>query len=245
MMNLDYAEHTDIGRRNANQDFYCHVITADWALFAVADGLGGHDAGDKASRLFCQALTGLVAGSALDFVQNPQGVIERLMIDAAQQMSDEITEDLPDADACTTCAMVWLSEKLLVTAHVGDSRVYRMDSESIHWRTRDHSLVQVLLDQGLISEEEMGTHPYQWNLLNSICTNRTPRPELKLHPPLQPGESLLLCTDGFWEMIPGDEMIALGRSANLSDALSKAVGEAVRRAGLRSDNVTVQLIRTK
>lgn len=240
-----FAECTDIGHRKINQDYSAHLSTAKGILLVVADGLGGHKGGELASSLFCEALIALAEKNINKLRKTPEDSLRDLAVTAAEAMYAEIIQNHPDLDAHTTCVVCWVSlpENILTTLHVGDSRVYRFKQESIIWKSRDHSVVQMLVDTGQLKEEEMGTHPEQGALTRSIGVKKSIKPSVKTHEtPLQKGEGLLLCSDGLWEMISVKEMCSMAKQNKPQKRLEKLVVTAVKRAAPKSDNVTAQVL---
>ena len=130
-----------------------------------------------------------------------------------------------------------------MTAHCGDSRVYRLNPENIMWRTQDHSVLQQKLIRGEITEQEMGLHPEQNKLTRSINVGKTHPLEVHSYPVAQTGETFVLCTDGFWEFIKAHEWSELAQPECNRDNLVKLARLAVLRAEGQSDNVTVQWLR--
>lgn len=239
-----FAEMSDIGGRENNQDYCAHLFTEQGSLLVVADGLGGHEGGELASKLFCESLIVLAKNKLTELAQNPQQTLTALAEQSASNMSKILTHDHPGVDAHTTCVIAWISlpEYQLTTLHIGDSRIYRLHKHNIEWRSRDHSVVQMLVDAGDVSEDEMGTHPEQGCLTRSIGVDKEVKPSVKQHDnALQKGEALLLCSDGLWEMLTAKEIASLSDSSNLQKTLNKWIKKAIKRAGKDSDNVTAQL----
>lgn len=127
--------------------------------------------------------------------------------------------------------------------HAGDSRLIHFRNGELLTRTRDDSVVQVLFEKGEIREEEMGTHPDQGRLLQSLGGEDPPKPRLG-SAELEPGDALLLCTDGFWEHLSTGELEALTQTPprRMQAALDAAVAKAVQRAGPKADNTTATII---
>jgi len=241
----NFFANTRIGDRKNNQDYHAHLFDKKGTLLIVADGLGGHQGGELASRLFCESLV-LLAGNAIDdLCSNPDKTIESLAAQATDLMSKTMEEDYPGVDAHTTCAVCWInaSNHKLTTLHIGDSRIYRFNEKEIIWRSRDHSVVQMLVDTGQLTEEEMGTHPEQGALTRSIGVGKKTKATVKTQStPMQPGEALLLCSDGLWEMVSRKEICALAKKKNPEKQLHKLMSAAVKRAAPKSDNVTAELL---
>ena len=218
-------------------------VSQDYALFIVADGLGGHHAGEKASQFFCQGMLTLSDQYQPLLKNNPDSVFERWVNDAVAVMQQLFSGD-PDAEKShTTCAVLYVDEKQVITAHCGDSRIYKMNQKRVLWRTKDHSLTQQLLDEGKITEREMGSHPEQNQLTRSINILNKHKVDIKIYSPMEKGETFILCTDGFWEFIKEQELLQLAQQAVNKDELKKIAKLMVLRAQGYSDNVTVQLVR--
>lgn len=242
-MKLLSHQLTTIGDRDANQDYMMQDINDRYALFVVADGLGGHHAGEKASKYFCQGLFGLSSLYISDMAENPQKTMA-IWIDAAiDQMSDFFAGDQYVSDAHTTCAILYIQDDLLVVAHCGDSRVYRLTEEELLWRTKDHSVTQNLFEEGELTEQQMGVHPDQNILTRSINALKTHQPEINIYPAAEKGETFILCSDGFWEFTKTSELQRLAMPGIEKKDLMKQTQLAMLRASGRSDNITLQWIR--
>lgn len=242
-MKLQCHQLTTIGNRETNQDYMMQDVNDQYALFVVADGLGGHHAGEKASKYFCQGLFGLSSLYSPDMVENPKKAMASWIGGAIDQMSDFFAGDQLVANAHTTCAILYLQDDFLVVAHCGDSRVYRLTKEELLWRTKDHSVTQNLLEEGKLTEQQMGVHPDQNILTRSINVLKTHQPEIKIHPPAEKGETFVLCSDGFWEFTKTSEVQRLAMPGIEKKDLMKQAQLAMLRASGRSDNITVQWIR--
>jgi len=242
-MKLVHHQLTSQGNREINQDCMAYRVDPDFALFVVADGLGGHHAGEKASRFFCHGLiknAGLFVG-LMD--SGPAGTMA-LWIDAAIDEMRELFGDDPAAlEAHTTCAILYLDQKQVLTAHCGDSRVYRLNPREVVWRTRDHSVPQALLEEGRISESEMGGHPEQNCLRRSIGVAKGHQSEIAVYPAVEAGETFILCSDGFWGNVKAQEFLQLAQPESGINELGKAAKLSLLRANGKSDNITVQWVR--
>lgn len=143
-------------------------------------------------------------------------------------------------DAQTTLAMAWLDEQHLISVHVGDSRVYRINSSKVTWRTPDHTIVQQYFEEGKINADEMNEHPMQNHLLRSINRHEPIEPDIFVHPPLQPNETLLLCTDGFWTHLSEQDMVDLVHANSIKNKLPPLIKKIAAEPD--SDNITVQIV---
>ncbi len=244
-MKFDFYQITSAGDRKSNQDYMAHIINDNNALFVVADGLGGYQAGKRASGYFCQGLIGLAPKymQTLEDVKNPLAVVKSWIDAAIDEMAGLFGDDSAAGDAHTTCAILYINDSKIITAHCGDSRIYRMTADAILWRTKDHSMTQRLLDRGQIGELEMGFHPGQSKLTRSISINKAHSSEIKVHEASRPGETFVLCTDGFWSSIKEYELLRLAQPESGRKDLLKQAKTSYLRAEGKSDNLTAQWIR--
>ena len=244
-MTLEFYQLTSRGDREINQDFMAHIINDSYALFVVADGLGGHHAGEKASRFFCQGLLKGADTYSKQMVQNPVATFSSWITAAVSEMKGLFAIDKSGDDAHTTCAILYLDERQVLTAHCGDSRIYRMNSQQILWRTQDHSIPQQLLDAGKISEQGMALHPEQNQLTRAINILKPHEVEINLYPAMERSETFMLCSDGFWEYVKQAELLQLAEPGRGKGELAKLAQLALFRANGKSDNITVQWIRSR
>jgi len=212
---LRWGQCTDVGRqRPHNEDAVsCHIHLANdrppLALFQVADGLGGQDAGEVASRLAIETAWGVVReqiwlphlrGEALTIEQ-----IEAALGQAVQAANRAVyeTRTREGNSMSTTLTAALLLGGQAVIANVGDSRAYVMDDDGLRRITRDHSLVQRLVDDGRLPAEAIYTHPQRHLIYRSIGDQPTVEADLyRLE--LSAGGRLVLCSDGLWEMARDD-----------------------------------------
>jgi hypothetical protein len=149
-----------------------------------------------------------------------------------------------DADARTVAVAMFAQGNRADWAHAGDCRLYHIRNREIQSRTRDDSVVQVLFEQGTISEAEMGSHEDQNRLLQALGGDDAPKPRLG-GAEIEPGDVLLLCSDGFWENLEPSEITQLAANppGQWRQALEAAVQLAVQRGGQKADNTSVILAR--
>jgi serine/threonine protein phosphatase PrpC len=247
-MKLKISRVSLIGDREQNEDFAASRETGGGAVLVVADGLGGHAHGEWASRSVAEAMlesTSQLLAADFCSLNGARDQFARLFAHGREALRAIVAQRDAEADPQTTAAVAVLTPATLALAHIGDSRVYRLSATAIQWRSRDHSMVEMLVDQGAILEEEMGTHPDQGKLFKSIGKNRNDTPSVTVQAPLRPGELLLLCTDGFWEHITRAELLALAKARNLDARLNELAEAAVARSEGTSDNVTALCVRVK
>ena len=234
---------SEIGARTEQQDacdkFY-DPKTGNY-LVVVCDGVGGSRSGGEASKL--------VISSAAELWKVREGVFADPKADllSLARVAHGRIKDLAGPGEkrppASTIVALYVSGNTAHWIHAGDSRLYRFRAGSLVGRTRDHSVVQILVDQGEVAEKDMGTHPDQGRLLQSLGTQdyRDPSYGTSL---IDEQDAFLLCTDGFWERTPVERMASvLGTTpAQLPAMLTKAVQMAVQANGPKGDNVTAAVL---
>jgi PPM family protein phosphatase len=242
-MELIHHQLTSPGDRESNQDSMAFSINDDFAIFVVADGLGGHQGGEKASRFFCHGLIKNADTFGRIMKGRPESGLS-LWIDAAvDEMRNLFAGDPDVSDAHTTCAILFLDKTRVMTAHCGDSRIYRLNPDRILWRTRDHSIPERLFEEGKINEMEMACHSEQNCLLGSINVFKNRKAEINLYPAAKKNETFVLCSDGFWTHVKSLELLELAQENIGINDLYKLAKLSKLRAKGRSDNITVQWVR--
>jgi PPM family protein phosphatase len=242
-MQVKFYQLTSIGDRSVNEDCMARLITDDYVLCVVADGLGGHQGGDQASRFFCQSLLALAPHYVTQIAHAPQATLTAWIDKAISGMRRLFEDEATARAAHTTCALLYLDEQRVLTAHCGDSRVYRLNSEAVLWRTEDHSVLQQKLNAGEVTEQQMGQHPVQNKLTRSINVLKQNAVEVQAHAMPQPGETFVLCSDGFWGAMRPNEWLELAQSHSDRSELADLAHRIVLRGEGKSDNVTVQWLR--
>lgn len=242
---LEFAEQTRQGARSENQDCYCHLLTPGGALFVVADGVGGRSDGGQAARFFTLSLLRLAEAHLDALEREPRRALRGLIAKAGGELYAAFQRVVPGVTPRTTCVAAWLNDHGLTCAHVGDSRAYLVGREGVLWRSRDHSLVQRLVDRGTLNRRAAARHPAKSQIYRSIGGGRRVQASVKRLPPLQAGQAGVLCTDGFWEQLRGRELVALTDDAPLDQSLSLLVDLALARGGPNADNITAQAFRLR
>lgn len=240
--------YTDVGRvREVNQDSFAAIDLL--GLYIVADGMGGHAAGEKAS--LSAVTTGIEILSAYDFeTQKLSGSdvslsIEEVIKIALKEANNRIIQasisSIHLQGMGTTEVMCIYYKNRAYFGNVGDSRGYLMNKKTgIRQLTRDHSVVQDLKDQGLITEEEARVHPYR-NVITR-CLGMQAEIEVDTFSlDLEVGERILMCTDGLTNLVTNDEIQKfVFESDDLEAICKKLVDTANERGG--HDNITVVLL---
>jgi len=230
----EHAERTDTGRqRRANEDAY----HARAPLFAVADGMGGAQAGEVASATAVEALSGGLPDGA--------GTVEQRLARAVQDANERIhalsVADEDRAGMGTTLTAAYVGEAEVTIVHVGDSRCYRWRGGELERLTTDHSLVEELVRQGRLSPEEAEEHPQRSIITRALGPEPFVQPDA-LTVPARAGDVFLLCSDGLTSMVhEADLRAVLADAPTLRTAAANLV-ERANSAGGR-DNITVVLFR--
>ncbi len=229
----------DIGGREEQQDS-CIVLKNRFSTFLiVADGMGGHSGGALASKTLIKQAQKLYKNYSNYLIEYPKKFFQEI-VDLTQQELKKAVEQDPSIDPHTTCVMVLVQEGKLHTGHIGDSRMYLFINKKFKKRSKDHSVVQMLLNEGEITEEEMATHPDQNKLLKSIGYKKDVTVTYKTDDfPKNKDNAVLVCSDGFWEQISVNEMEKELFKKPLDKALENMVKRAKQRGGKRGDNISV------
>ncbi len=228
------------GGREYNQDYLSSSIKDDAACFVVCDGLGGYTGSEVASRL---CATKIVSDFDDMHAKNPFAAVSAQMhveyIRIAHNFVNWHKNKNPDiSSSCTTVALVTTDFKTITATHIGDTRIYFFKDNKLACQTRDHSLSQHAVDQGVILQKDIRTHKDQNKLTRVLGSDRLARPDISILPyPFEKGDSLILCSDGFWEYVYEKEMEEdLLASANPAQALVKMEARLLSRAGKFNDN---------
>jgi PPM family protein phosphatase len=226
-LSLRFAAGTDIGRRRrVNED----SAVAGPSLLAVADGMGGHPHGDVASAAAVAALAEPPAGG------DPAAALAAAVARASARL-EELAAGDPDLRGMgtTLTAMAWDGAGFAV-AHIGDSRAYLLRGGDLFQITRDHTMVQTLVDGGRLTPDEAANHPRGSALVRALQTGGDQRPDL-FRQDASPGDRYLLCSDGVSGFVPaGAIRDALAGAARPADAVARLIALADAAGGL--DNIT-------
>lgn len=250
MLDLEFVERTDVGRvRDHNEDYMgyaspatpAQVRTHGW-LFVLADGVGGHEKGEVASRT---AVESMIAGfhKAKDG-ESHATLLQRLVQQANTSIFEAaVTGGRTHAGMATTIVACALRYDRVSVAHVGDSRCYLIRNGKAAQITRDHTIASEQVRMGLVSAREAAEGETSHILSRSLGTELVANVDTDDHQ-VFPGDVLLLCSDGLHGLVDASEMVAIsGHSQDLHLAAEKLVALANDRGGV--DNISVQLIRIR
>ena len=231
------------GGRSSNEDRVAYAYTSEAMVMVLCDGMGGHARGEVAAQLTVQVITALFQSRAQPVVPD----MPTFLLDAIYAAHDAINEYTArkrlNEPPRTTCVVSVVQKGKACWAHVGDSRLYHFNRHGFLARTRDHSAVQQLVDDGVILETEMSIHPDRNKLYNSVGGYVLPDIELSQPTRLHSGDVLLLCTDGVWPELTPAEMFATLRAYPLEKAVKHMMDHAEYRGGMECDNLSVVALR--
>jgi PPM family protein phosphatase len=228
----DTAGRTDAGRkRRRNED----AFVLEPPLFAVADGMGGAQAGEVASRLAAAAFREFREADDLDPAERLQAIIQ----EANRRIHERAATDTEASGMGTTITAALLESERVFIGHVGDSRAYRIREGRLEQLTEDHSLVADLMRSGRLTPEEADAHPQRSVITRALGTD----PQVDVDTSevdAQPGDVFLLCSDGLTTMVSDEDILALVADADALEDAAKALVKAANRGG-GEDNITVVL----
>lgn len=244
-MRVEYADISLLGGREENQDRVTAAVAEHSALLVVVDGMGGHANGARAAEVTQQVLLDAFWNTPHPLF-DPMGFLH-LTLGRAHEEVVKLGATLPmEHRPRATCAACIVQQGASWWAHVGDSRLYHLREGELVSRTRDHSHVEILLREGLITAEQAQVHPMR-NFVECCLGGDPILPDMTLarRRPLEPNDVLLLCTDGMWAGLRDSEIAAelTAPGAPLRQALTLLAERAVQRAGTASDNTSAAALR--
>lgn len=226
------------GRKN-NQDRVAYSYSRDTLLMVVADGMGGHLHGEIAAQIAVNTLTEQFKITAKPGLDDPMGFLADVMARAHYAINDyAVANDLLEIPH-TTCVAAVIQNDLAYWAHVGDSRLYFLTGSGAVSRTEDHTAVAQLVRDGIITEEEAGSHPDRNKVANCLGGYVIPQVECSAPIPIHDADTMLLCTDGIWGSINAQEIAAIMHAYTLEDAVRHLMDHAEFRGGERGDNLSL------
>ncbi len=235
---------SDVGKtRQINEDFY--YISSEYEpikLFIVADGMGGYNGGEIASKLAVESARRYIQSnfesakndkeSLLNLVKNSSMYANMIVYEKAMK-----NEELKNMG--TTLDICLIYENKAFISHIGDSRVYRIRKDFMRRLTKDHSYVQQLVDEGKITKEESVNHPKKNMLIKALGCTEYIEPDVTVKGFIK-GDIMLMCTDGLTNMIPENEILKILKE-NLDNPSKVLVDKANELGGL--DNITTVIIK--
>jgi PPM family protein phosphatase len=245
---LSTAQVSGVGGRQSNQDALGSAQCGDLACLVVSDGAGGHEGGEIASAIVVRSVIAgfeqAISGGAPFGESVLQSCIALAVTEVAQGKKG--ADHLESMSATVAAVLVDSRRSEAVWAHLGDTRVYLFRDGRVLHMTRDHSLIQQVIDAGLADGVDTRSDPRRNLLYAAIGTENDVLPAIQPPTALQNGDAILICTDGLWEWVTEDVMEdTLSRAAGAQEwlaALCAAADESSAASAKTRDNFTAQVL---
>lgn len=239
---LSVSSLSDIGLVRHHNEDACKLLEKE-RFFVLADGMGGHQAGEVASKEAVEQLCHLFRQRAHPYPKN-RGEAMQLINQLIQEVNQRVyrmgrqAPELRGMGTTLCCAL--FHPEGLIYGYVGDSRIYLFRRRQLKQLTQDHSLLQELIDLGQLSEEQAGGFLYKNIITKAIGTEPTVEPTVR-DLPLEPGDQILMCSDGLTDMISPEEIRMILNQSDTEEMVKKLVYRAKQKGGY--DNITVILVK--
>ena len=238
---MQFFSISDTGKlRKNNQDFAIAKEVGSYTLLALADGMGGHSGGEVASSLAIEEISSVIESKLTDKML--PGQIMLLLSEALEKANNKIREvsenDHSLSGMGTTCDVCIATKNKLYAAHIGDSRVYKISKDgTIKKLTRDHSLVEFMIENGTITPEEAENHPQKNVILQALGISGDIEPDV-FQEKISPCDVILLCSDGLTNMLDEETIARTAISGEKPSEIAKKLVGLANDAGGK-DNITV------
>jgi serine/threonine protein phosphatase PrpC len=242
-MRYAVCQHSLPGARPTNQDRVAVAERRNAALMVLADGLGGHHGGELAAEMLTQSLVRSFQAVKSGEITRPSAFLALSILQAHAAIVKSGRQHTPPLEPRTTCVACLVQDGYAYWAHVGDSRLYHFRAGAMLARTHDHTSVEQLHQDGLLSESEMQDHPYKSRLLKCVGGPNRPSIALGEETPLARGDLLLLVSDGVWEAHSPQTLAGLLARADLDEALEDMLLGAQRKMRSHCDNISAVALR--
>jgi PPM family protein phosphatase len=238
-MKFTIYQNSRQGPRASNQDRIAYCYSKDAILAVVADGMGGHLHGEIAAEFAVTRLSEAFQRQAQPILADPQRFLQEHILVVHEAIGEEArAHNWPDCPRTTLVAAV-MQHDALYCAHVGDSRLYHLRDGRILFRTEDHSKVRLMYRKGLISKDQLRSHPERNKVYNCVGGDTLPQVELAAPRVLRGGDAVLLCTDGLWSLLGSAEIAAALAQGAVTDTVPPLLDLAESRADQHGDNLSV------
>ena len=237
-MKFSIAQETRVGGRPYNEDRAGHWSTAEAVLLVVCDGMGGHAHGEVAAELVMRHIAAAFRRDARPRLADPDLFLFRAVGRSHGMLLREAANlGLQDTPRTTVVACV-VQEGRAYWSHVGDSRLYLLRRGEVLVRTRDHTLVQQMVDEGRLPAADVATHPERNRLLQCLGGVQAPRIQPTSHALLDKDDVLLLCSDGLWGPLSERQILEAFVLAQPAEAVARLAALAATQGGAQADNIT-------
>lgn len=247
-MNFTIAQGSRIGGREVNQDRVAWLATEDAVLMVVADGMGGHSQGEVAAQIAIDTMTECFRREAKTLLADPAHFLAKALNQVHRTIVRYAAESRIPSDTAprTTCTACVVQNGQVTWAHAGDSRLYlihgREQSANGVMRTRDHSLVQRMIDDGSLSHAQAASHPWRNRVLSCLGGAAPPHIDVSPAVSLQDGDLIALCTDGAWAPL-GEALVTELQRSPVNTSVPNLLDAAELAAGPTADNLTLIAMR--
>ena len=238
-MRFTIFQESRIGKRRTNQDRVAYSYTRDALLMVLADGMGGHLYGEVAAQISVQFIAQSFQQEARPKVTDPVLFLSRVLSNAHHAILDyAFDKHLADIPRTTIVACL-IQEGVAHWAHAGDSRLYMIRKGRLVAQTRDHSRVQLMLDQGLLDAEAAAVHPGRNRIFSCLGGNHPPQIEFSRGAALANGDVIAICSDGVWGPLEPDALVKSLADGRVMESVPKVMNEAELLGGHQCDNMTL------
>jgi len=238
-MRFTIFQESRIGKRRTNQDRVAYSYTRDALLMVLADGIGGHLYGEIAAQISVQFIAQSFQQEARPKVTDPVLFLSRVLSNAHHAILDyAFDKHLADIPRTTIVACL-IQDGVAHWAHAGDSRLYLIRKGRLLYQTRDHSRVQLMLDQGLLDAEAAAVHPGRNRIFSCLGGNHPPQIEFSRGVSLANGDVVAICSDGVWGPLDPGQLVDTLSDGRVMDSVPKLMTEAETLGGHQCDNMTL------
>ena len=242
-MQYEIGRTSRLGNRKINQDRLSSIETEGGVMLVLGDGLGGTEGCELASQTLIDTINGELERHPLP-IAHPESFLEALILQSHYAIQEMGKMHEPPIKPGTTAVLCLIQQGMVWWAHAGDSRCYLFRNGLPLYRTKDHSYVEQLYQQGQLSMEKRDGHPMR-NLVTQCIglPNISPDVTVSKGTALVEGDILLLCSDGFWEPLDDAQMGAVIEQDSLNNALNKLAERAEQASYPKSDNTSALAIK--
>jgi protein phosphatase len=223
--------------KEANEDYFS--VNPSLGLFVVADGMGGHQKGDVASRIAVEMMVSSIEKWQLS-AQNPEVFLNETILNINTKIFEMGAGSMQNRMGCTFVVAWFVGEKCLI-GHVGDARAYAYIQNQLQQVTTDHTMANMMVEAGYMTPEEVKNSPYRHGVERALGPLRTVEPDINVLQ-VHSIDMLLLCSDGLWDMVE-NQLIeqAFARSNNVQNICETLIDQALNSGG--KDNITSVIVK--
>ncbi|VAW84698.1 Protein serine/threonine phosphatase PrpC, regulation of stationary phase [hydrothermal vent metagenome] len=242
-MKYQLGSVTRIGNRKENQDSYDSFSNDEALVMVIADGLGGHKGGLLASKAVIRSVASAFKKEH-GLIDNPAGFLQKVVLDSHDEINQVGARSRPPIQPRTTAVICLIQAGLAWWVHVGDSRLYLFRQGESFFRTRDHSRMEELMQDGSLTTQQALTHPERHRITRCLGGPEAIKSiSISKAVPLQMGDIILLCTDGLWGAMRNQRILELVNGYHVDDMVNHLASEAETLSMPHTDNITIMLMR--